>query len=618
MPLPRDLYQFGDVCLDVLNLRLTVSGEPRALEPKSFRTLQFLIENRHRAVHKEEIFSTVWEGIVVTDNALARVIAQIRKALDDDPRQPRYIETIQTIGYRFRAELAVPPTATSEEAPAPMSVPVFAKSSPIQPWRWAVIGTLVAAVLILLYSKITSTQSIDSIAVLPFANGDHNAEVDYLSEGITESLRASLSELPNLKVMSRSAVARYQDQAVDTRSAGRELGVRAVLAGRVIQHGESLTISAELVDVENNTQLWGGQYQRKPVELLDVQNEIAQQIVDRLHAQITRAQRQRLTTRQTTNREAYQAYLKGRYFAGQFTQAGLTKGLAYLREAIGLDPTYALAYDGLAYYHAISDDITAPPADSMPQAAQAARTALTLDDSLVEAHVELGTVHFFYDFDWAATEREFTRAIALNPDYAPAHGYYGWYLTSQGRVEQGLQESRQAVALDPLSPEFHSLLGWNLYFARRYDQALVELNKALEIAPDYPLGLYILGQIYAQQQRYAEAISAEQKAAEIFGAGGNSWPLAEIARDYFLAGKLPEANKILHDLLDSAASSHVTPFGLATIYLASGGQDQAIAQLEQAYTQRSWFLDNLQVDPELDSVRSDPRFKALSARMNLR
>ncbi len=614
MPSPRDLYQFGDVSLDVSNLRLTVSGEPRSLEPKSFRTLQFLIENRHRAVSKEEIFATVWEGTVVTDNALARVIAQIRKALDDDPRQPRYIETIQTIGYRFLAELAVPPPASSEETPAPMSI----KSSPARPWRWIVIGMLVAAVLILLYSLNTSTQSIDSIAVLPFANGDHNPEVDYLSEGITESLRASLSELPTLKVMSRSAVARYQDKEVDTRSVGREMGVRAVLTGRVIQHGENLTISAELVDVESNTQLWGGQYQRKPVELLDVQDEIARQVVERLRVQITSAQRQRLTTRQTTSREAYQAYLKGRYFAGQFTQAGLSKGLTYLREAIGIDPTYALAYDGLAYYYAISDDIAAPPSDSMPQAAEAARKALRLDDSLVEAHVELGTVHFFYDFDWAAAEREFTRAIALNADYAPAHAYYGWYLVAQGRFEQGLQESRRAVELDPLSPEFHSILGWNLYFARRPDQALAELKKGLEIAPDYPLGLYILGQVYAQQKRYDDAISAEQKAAEIFGAGGDSWPQAEIARDYFLAGKLTQGREALQTLKDSAANSHVTPFGLATIYLASGEHDQAIAQLEQAYTQRSWFLDNLKVDPQLDSVRSDPRFKALSARMNLR
>ena len=616
--LPRDVYRFGDVSLDVSNLRLTVNGEVRALEPKSFRVLRFLVENRQRVVSKDEILSAVWEGTAVSDNALTRSIAQIRKALDDDPRQPRYIETVQTVGYRFLAEMVDAPAATIVEIPSPRVNEPAVKSPHLRTGGWVMAGVLAVAAVALVYGNTHTQSSIESIAVLPFENVGGNADTEYLSEGITESLRDSLSELSNLKVMSRSAVARYKNKGADAWSAGRELGVGAVLSGRVTQRGENLTVSAELIDVAANRQLWGEQYNRKPADALTVQNEITQRIADRLRPRLSNAQRERITARQTTNPEAYQAYLKGRYFAAQFTPEGLSKGFAYLRQAIALDPTYALAYDGMAYYYAVSDDITAAPAESMPQAKAAALKALELDDSLVEAHVELGTVYFFYDFDWAAAEREFRRAIALNPGYAAAHEYYGWYLTSMGRVEQGIEEGRRAVELDPLSEENHAILGWNLYFARRLDDAVIELRKSLELDPNYPLGLYILGQVYAQQKRFDEAIAIQRKAVEAFGRGGDSWPLAEIARDYGLAGKVLEARKALYDLLARAGHSHVTPFGIATVYAALGEKDRAFAQLDQAYAQRSWFLDNVEVDPELENLRSDPRFRDLSARMKRR
>jgi eukaryotic-like serine/threonine-protein kinase len=479
----------------------------------------------------------------------------------------------------------------------------------------AIAAAVILVAAGLFYWRSRAARSIDSIAILPFANTGGNPDTDYLSDGITESLMDSLSELPNLKVMSRSAVSRYKGNEPDVRSVGRELGVRAVLMGRIAQRGENLTVSAELVDASDDSRMWGEQYNRKLADALAVQNEIAHQIVDRLRLRLTNAQITHITTRQTANPEAYRLYLKGRYFAAQFTPDGLDKGMNYFRQAIALDPAYALAYDGVSYYYALLEDITEAPAAVMPKAEEAARKAMELDDSLVEPHVEQAFNYTCYDYDWPAAEREFQRAFSLNPNYAPAHEFYSWYLISQGRVDQALQEGRRAVELDPLSAEIHSVLGSDLYYAHRYEEAAAEIHKALEVDPNYWIGYYDMGEVYAQQGRLDDAIAAQRKAAEIFGT--TSWPLAEIARNYALEGKLPEAHQALRDLLARAQHFRVSPYGIATVYAALGDKDQAFAQLEQAYTQRTQYMDFLKLDPELDSLRSDPRFQVLLRRMNL-
>jgi TolB-like protein/Flp pilus assembly protein TadD len=494
----------------------------------------------------------------------------------------------------------------------------------VQPWwrKRMVLGTvavvlvaLLAAVSWFYRSRLGGGETINSLAVLPFVNASGNPDSEYLSDGITESLMDSLSELSNLKVMSRSAVSRYKGKEPDVPTVGRELGVRAVLTGRITQRGENLTVTAELVNATDNSRLWGQQYDRKVADALAVQNDIAHQIVERLRLRLSSTQAAHMTNRQTANPEAYQLYLKGRYFAAQFTPESLAKGLNYFQQAIALDPAYALAYDGVSYYYAQIEDVTVAPTEVMPKAEQAARKAIELDDSLVEPHVEQAYNYVFYDFDWPAAEREFQRAFGLNPDYAQAHEWYGWYLISQGRFDLAIQEGQRAVELDPLSPEVRSILGLTLYFARRYDQAAVELHKTLELDPNYWIGYYYLGQVYEQQGRLDDAIAAQRKAAEIFG--NASWPLEEIARDYALAGKLPEARQALLDLLARSQHTHVSPFGIAKVYAALGDKDQAFAQLEQAYTQRSVFMVSLKVDPELDSLHSDPRFTDLLRRMNL-
>jgi serine/threonine protein kinase/tetratricopeptide (TPR) repeat protein len=476
----------------------------------------------------------------------------------------------------------------------------------------ATIAILVAAAG-LYYWRSHTAQSIDSLAVLPFANMGGSPDADYLSDGITESLIDSLSQLPNLKVMSRSAVFRYKGKDADPRTVGRELGVRAVLTGRITQRGDNLSVSTELMNVDDNSHLWGEQYNRKLVDALAVQNEIAAQIADKLRLRLSNAQMANMTKRQTANPEAYQLYLKGRYFAGQFSQEGLDKGMNYFRQAIALDPTYALAYDGMSYYYQLIEDLLMAPSEAMPKAEEAARKALELDDSLVEPHVEMASNYTMYDFDWPAAEREFQRAISLNPNYAPAHEFYSWYLISRGRTGQAIQESQRAVELDPLSAEIHSILGLVLHLAHRYDQAAVELHKCLELDPDYWIGYFFLGQVYAQQGRLDDAIAAERKSAEILS--GASWPLAEIARDYALEGKSAEARQALRDL--TAKGIYVSPYGIAAVYAALGDKDQAFTQLDQAYAQRSFLMDFLKGDPELDGLHSDPRFQDLLDRMKL-
>jgi TolB-like protein len=457
-------------------------------------------------------------------------------------------------------------------------------------------------------------QSIDSLAVLPFVTAGGNPDAEYLSDGIAESLMDSLSELPNLKVMSHSAVFRYKGKEADPHAVGRELGVRAVLMGRITQRGDNLSISAELVNVEDNSHLWGEQYNRKLADALAVQNEIAAQISEKLRLKLSGEQKTRLAKRQTENPEAYQLYLKGRFFADKGTKEAYEKGLDYFRQAIALDPNYAQAYAGISAIIALADDVDGAPRDIMPKAKEAALKAIELDDTLPEGHVELGTVYLTYDFDWTAAEREFRRGVELSPNYARAHELLGWFLVLMGRSQEGLDHNRRAVALDPVSLEIAGLLGWDLYQARRYDEAVVETLKSDDLAPGSGFGSSVLGQIYVQQGRIAEAIAMLQKASE--KPGGLLPPQVWLAQSYALAGRAAEARQVLADLRAIAKRQYVPTWAFAAIYNELGDKDQALAQLEQAYQERSQWMAWLKVEPALDRLRSEPRFQELMRKLN--
>jgi eukaryotic-like serine/threonine-protein kinase len=478
----------------------------------------------------------------------------------------------------------------------------------------------IAAILMILaaagwyFWRVRASQSIDSLAVLPFVNVGGSPDADYLSDGIAESLMDSLSQLPSLKVMSHDAVFRYKGRNPDARAVGRELGVRAVLTGRIVQRGDNLSVSAELVDVGDNTHLWGEQYDRKVADALALQREIAAEISGKLRARLSNEQKTQIARRQTDNPEAYQLYLKGHYYTSKFDTEDLNKGLDYFHQALALDPNYALAYQGIAEYYDLATDWLMPPTEAGPKEEEAARKALEIDGSLIDSHLSLANEYFWYEFDWAAADREIKRVFELDPNYAPGHSARGWYLTDLGRFDDGVNEGRRAEALDPLALDIALVLGFDLYYAHRYDEAVTQLRKCLDLEPNFWPAHYWLAQVYEQQGKFADAIAEAEKSREI--EHHIAAPLAELAHAYAASGRTTEARQSLAELLERSRTGHVSKYLIAAVYAALGDKNEALTRLEQAYSERSWYLGFLKSDPELDSLRSEPRFKDLVRHMN--
>lgn len=478
--------------------------------------------------------------------------------------------------------------------------------------------SLLALVLILagggFYYWQNRGQNIDSVAVLPFVNVSGNQDAEYLSDGITENLIDSLSGISGLKVMSRSAVFRYSGKSIDPRVAGREMGVRAVVSGRLMQRAGNLSVSAELVKVADDSQLWGEVYNRSVVDAMSVEKDIASQIAGKLRARLSSTDKVQMHRGETGNPEAYQLYLEGRYYAAKFDPDNLRKGFEYFQKAVALDPNYALAYDGLSYYYQLVEDLYYPVGEVMPKADEAARKALAIDENIPESHVELGGDLTMYDFDWAGSEREFKRAIELDPNYVPAHEFYSWYLISVKRTDEALAEARRAEALDPTSAEIAGLTGWWLYLARRYDDAAAEFKKCLDLDPNYPQCHFVLAQTREQQGRFDDAIAEARKVTDADPKW--HWPAAVVARSYTLSGRRAEAQRTLDGLLALSKQSHVSNYSLATIYAALGDKNRALDLLEKSFAERSFFFDFIRSEPELDSLRSEPRFQQLARKMN--
>jgi serine/threonine protein kinase/tetratricopeptide (TPR) repeat protein len=467
-----------------------------------------------------------------------------------------------------------------------------------------------------LYVRNPKGGTIESIAVLPFEIHSNDADADYISDGITESIINSLTRLPNLRVIPRSMAFRYKGKTADPQKIGDELRVNAVLSGRIVQHGDSLTVSVELDDIRDGKQLWGEQYNRKLADLLAVQKDIASEISQRLRWQVTADQRRKLATGSTENPEAYQLYLKGKYYTSKFTKEGMEKGLQYFNQAIATDPNYALPYAGLAEYYIVAVDWFMSPHDSMPKAREAAMKALAIDDTLADAHHSRGEVAHFYEWDWTTAEIEFKRAIELNPNDFSSHESYSWLLLDTGRPDEAIAEGRRAVQIDPVSPETNTYLGIDLVFARRYDEAIDQLRKTVELDPNYWYAHNVLGRAYEASGKLPEAIAEFKRVLELENkVAENS---CNLGHAYALSGQRTEAEKIIAQLKVSSPQTYVPPYNMATIYAGLGDKDQAFAWLNRAYDERS---DNLvlfiKVDPQVDNLRSDPRFGELLRRIGL-
>ncbi len=458
-------------------------------------------------------------------------------------------------------------------------------------------------------------EAINSVAVLPFVNAGGDPNTEYLSDGITESLINTLSQLPNLRVMARSTVFRYKGKEADPQKVGRELRVGAVLVGRLQQRGDTLVVQAELVDVAKGSQLWGSQYNRKLADVFVLQEEISREISEKLRLRLTGEEKKRLTKRYTENTEAYQAYLKGRYSWNKRTEEGLLKGVDYFQQAIDKDPNYALAYVGLADCYGLLGIWGPPrPAEAFPRAKAAALKAVEIGDTLGEAHTSLAWINFVFDWDWAGAEREYRRAFELNPSYATAHQWYAHYLMWMGRLEEAKAEMKRAQELDPLSLVINTELAYPFYYAGQYDQAIQQGRRALELDPNFYRAHWLLGLVYEQKGMFGEAIAELQRAASL--SGRTPIIFAALGHAYAVAGKRGEAQKVLDELREVSKRRYVPSYHVAQIYVGLGEKQQALAWLEKAYQERSW-VPPLRFDPSFDGLRSDPRFADLLRRIGL-
>ena len=461
---------------------------------------------------------------------------------------------------------------------------------------------------------------INSIAVLPFSNASGDPGMEYLSDGITEGVIDRLSSLPNLRVISRTSAFHYKQRDIDPKKVARELGVEALVIGRVIERGDDLSVSAELVDAREDKQLWGEQYSRKMADSVSVQQEIATAISGNLRVRLTSEEKTRLAKSSTTNPLAYQLYLKGRYHANQTTAAELKKSLDYFQQAIEKDPSYALAYAGMADAYSVLGGgwMYLPPTESFPKAKAAALKALELDDTLAEAHVALAYAEFF-DWDWQSAEREFKRAIELNPKSALSHARYAVCLISRLRFNESIAEAQRAQELDPLSPDIVSVLGIVYFVAREYDESVAESQKALDLNPNIPVVRATLGLAYAMKRMYPQALAEYDKIPnqDKVTAAGNQFVAGTLGWVYAVSGRRTDALKIAQEFRQLSTHAYVDFYWSATVYAGLGDKDEAFRLLEKSYQEHSASMPFLAIDPFWYGVHSDPRYSDLLRRVGL-
>ena len=504
-------------------------------------------------------------------------------------------------------------STSSREAQTPTITESFAKRIKANRRVWTIalpVLMVLAAGLIYLFYETRPSRAIDSIAVLPLSNTANDPNTEYLSDGITESIISNLSRLPQLKVMARSTVFQFKGKEIDPRDVGRQLGVRAVVSGRLLQQGDHLIVRAELVNVADGTQLWGAEYDRKLSDVLALQQEISREISENLRLKLTGEDKKRLAARYTNNAEAYQLYLLGRFHWSKFTEEGARKSIDYFNQALAKDPNYALAYHGLSDAYAVLGQIGFRPNDVLPKALVYADKALAADPTLAEAHLSRGACELWYGWNWTMAEQELKRAMELNTNLADPHDLYGQYLSGMGRFDEAIAESKRSLEPDPLSPLRNSNLAGTYYWARQYDLAIGQSRKVMELDPNFFETPLIMGQAYGQQGKYPEAIAQLVKARNL--PNGTS----QLGYIYAVSGQRTKAQELLSELQERAKREFIDPYYIAIIYLGLGEQDRAFDWLNKAYEERSYWLLWLRVEPKFDPLRSDSRYQSLVRRMN--
>ena len=574
---PVSRLRFGAFELDLKNGELRRGGALVKLQPQPSKVLALLATRAGQLVVREEIQQQVWtnDTFVDFDQGLNYCIRQIRAALSDDAETPEFIETVPRRGYRFLAavEEVLPPA------------PVVARRV--------------------------------MLAVLPFENLSGDAEQEYFSDGLTDEMIAQLGRLnpQRLGVIARTSAMKYKHTNKSIDLIGRELGVSYVLEGSVRRTPNRVRVTAQLIQVSDQTHLWADSYDRNVGDMLTLQSELAQAIANEIRVQLTPQEQARMASARSVNADAYEAYLRGRYFWNRRTRESLDKSVWYFGKALEVDPGYAPAYAGLADAYLTQLDYNyLSPHDAFALANRVVLQALTLDDTLAEPRTSLGHLQL-HEFKWAAAEQQFKRAIELNPGYGTAHYYYGNLLAALGHWDEAFAEAQRALALDPMSPNTRQNQLFIFYLGRRYDEALAQAHETIEIDPTYVAIHYYVGLIYDRLGKYDEAITAFTKVVGPTTSRGAT-VLTALGRTYAIAGRRDEALRVLKQLEEVSTHEYVSTYDLALLLLALGDTDRAFALFSKAYDHHSSFLPFINVDARLDGVRSDPRLNELVQRMN--
>ena len=573
MPQEKLVYEFGPYRIDRGERLLRRGQDVVSLPPKAVDLLLALVERGGDVVEKDQLLSVVWPNTFVEEGSLARNVSLLRHTLGDSRATP-YIATIAKRGYRFVAAVAT----VREDRAGPRS-----------------------------------------LAVLPLANLSGDPAQDFFADGMTDELITSLTKIEALRVASRTSVMAYKNTAKRLRHVASELGVDWVVEGAVLQSGRRVRITARLIEGTTESMVWAETYERDLTDVLDLQSEVAADIVGRIRVRVTASERARMAKRRHVDAAAYDAYLRARYFCNKRTRDDLTRANEYFRAAIDLDPTYAPAYAGLADTYALLSTIgfdAIPPQEGMPRARAAALRALEIDDGMAEAHASVGYVRLSYEWDWDGAEEQFRRSIACNSAYAAAHHWYGHCLFALGRVDDGAARMRQALDLDPLSIPYNLGVGWSLYYGRQFDDAIAQYRRTLEITPGLPMVLYELGLACQNAGRHEEARSIFEQAHAL--SGGEAAAVMLLGQLHGMAGRRAEARRQLAVLEEMSRQRYVPALYKAFVCTGAGDTEQAFAWFERAFEERCNYLIYLGVEPTLDRLRSDARFEDLMRRVGLR
>jgi DNA-binding winged helix-turn-helix (wHTH) protein/TolB-like protein/Tfp pilus assembly protein PilF len=626
------IYEFADFRIDAAK-RLLFKGENEIvpLMPKAFETLLYLVQNSGKVIEKDELMAAVWSDTIVEENNLTQNISALRRVFGEKPGEHRFIVTVPGRGYKFVPEVREfaeekrrrgeeekgrnGETAKIESESSFANPENAANRRPRRIWLAAVvIGGFFALGLAGYYFwrgnlKTAGDASIRSVAVLPFKPLIPENRNEALEFGMTDTLISKLSG-GEIIVRPLTAVRRYNSLEQDSLAAGRELGTEAVLDGTIQTAGDRVRVSAVLFRIADGKQLWAGQFDEKFTDIFAVQDSISERVAAALKNRFGGA----LKKHSTSSVEAYQLYMKGRYHALNLTRAETDKGIEYFRQAIEIDPNYALAYVGLADAYlpmALTSEV--PSAEVIPKAKAAALRALEIDETLAEAHVSLGMISFWYDWDWQTAEKQYLRALEHDPNSAEAHFGYAHLLSNTGRHEKALSEIKLSRELNPVSLRTNALEGQILFFAGKSDEALDSLKKTIDLAPNFWLSELFISRVYTEKAMHPEAVAAARQAAEI---SGNS--LSDAYRVYALArwGETDEARAVLGELLNLSQRHYVPPYGLAVAYNGLGEKDKALDYLEKGLAEKDLRMVFLKVEPFWDNLRREPRFIALMRQMN--